>query len=493
VKQVVTIEKSKKKMITFKTFAKIMGIILSIMGIIFLGVGIYGLAGGTGASFEINGRLVSPQEGGQAFTVIGVIFLTVGLVLDYFGFKMERKKLIVIITKTGSIVLPIIGVIFLGVGIYGLAGGAGVNGQIFTAAGVIILVIGLILNYFGLKMERKKFITLIIIIIIIISALGLYIYIFGVPRPETPPLVYIDGNDYTTPVTWDSITAVAGQTFYNGPHNLTNADTSKVKVSFTLNVYHFNTTTNQWDTWFNGSQWLVRKSYIKNVTLVSAASTMQLFGSGWASQRSVGENTTYTIFVNSTDDTVYFQLQYPKILTNPTVDGETVFSYICIDGDNDNLIDGADKAFNFTNNLNRTPKNELKVYTPATPSSWQFNNTYTWNENTSPSSVPISVTITDDRKNITWAIPFSYIGAQKDKTIGFALQAFSHDWYPTNVAGLNETTPAKYQEVGLVLNPTATFTMQPDTSVIFYIRVQFDTGATGDYRFVYTATAKKAS
>jgi hypothetical protein len=66
------------------------GIIGTIIGIAFLGVGVYGLTGGTGVSFEINGSMVSAQEGGQVFTVAGAIVLLIGLGLTYFGFRRMK-------------------------------------------------------------------------------------------------------------------------------------------------------------------------------------------------------------------------------------------------------------------------------------------------------------------------------------------------------------------------------------------------------------------
>jgi hypothetical protein len=38
-----------------------------LFGIVFLAVGVYGLAGGTGIAFTINERVVTAQEGGQIF------------------------------------------------------------------------------------------------------------------------------------------------------------------------------------------------------------------------------------------------------------------------------------------------------------------------------------------------------------------------------------------------------------------------------------------
>jgi hypothetical protein len=70
-----------------KTLAEAIGIMLLIVGIILLAVGIYGLSGGTGVTFTINDSVVSAQEGGQIFAIIGIIVLLIGVVLSYVGFK----------------------------------------------------------------------------------------------------------------------------------------------------------------------------------------------------------------------------------------------------------------------------------------------------------------------------------------------------------------------------------------------------------------------
>jgi len=72
------------------TLVKLVGIVLVLGGILFLAIGVYGLTGGTGVTFTINERLVTAQEGGQIFSVIGLIALLVGVVLTYFGFKKMK-------------------------------------------------------------------------------------------------------------------------------------------------------------------------------------------------------------------------------------------------------------------------------------------------------------------------------------------------------------------------------------------------------------------
>jgi protein-S-isoprenylcysteine O-methyltransferase Ste14 len=51
---------------------------------------VYGLAGGTGITFTINDRMVTAQEGGQIFSIIGVVLLFVGIALTYIGFRKMK-------------------------------------------------------------------------------------------------------------------------------------------------------------------------------------------------------------------------------------------------------------------------------------------------------------------------------------------------------------------------------------------------------------------
>jgi protein-S-isoprenylcysteine O-methyltransferase Ste14 len=73
-----------------KTLLELVGILMIIGGVIFIAVGVYGLAGGTGITFTINDRMVTAQEGGQIFSIIGVVLLFVGIALTYIGFRKMK-------------------------------------------------------------------------------------------------------------------------------------------------------------------------------------------------------------------------------------------------------------------------------------------------------------------------------------------------------------------------------------------------------------------
>ena len=67
-----------------------LGVSCLIIGIALIGLGIYGLAGGTGITFTINERVVTAQEGGQIFSIIGTAISLIGIALSYIGFKRVK-------------------------------------------------------------------------------------------------------------------------------------------------------------------------------------------------------------------------------------------------------------------------------------------------------------------------------------------------------------------------------------------------------------------
>lgn len=70
-----------------KILVKIVGLLLIVVGIVALVVGLYGLSGGAGVNFYINNELVTPQEFGQIITPVGLVILLIGIGLSYYGFR----------------------------------------------------------------------------------------------------------------------------------------------------------------------------------------------------------------------------------------------------------------------------------------------------------------------------------------------------------------------------------------------------------------------
>jgi hypothetical protein len=336
-----------------------------------------------------------------------------------------------------------------------------------------------------ITMQRKWLIAIVIIAIIIVGGLGWYQFFWPQPEEEKPIQVFIDGNNYTMPLVWN-VTAVNGTTIESDPHNLLNNETTAMSVTFNFAIWHYNTTSNQWIKEFNGTHWLVNQTLA--TVLVSLANQTKVTRFVYTEKKSVDPG-TYTVVLMHTESTIYVKFMFTG--GNPTVDGQTVFAYLAFDGNGNNLLDAQDKAFNFTNNPNRQNINQLKIYTPISDFAWNTTATeYSWNETVPPSDVPITVVMSNDKKNITWAIPFTYIGAERDATIGFFFQAFGYDW---GIAGATPTMPAKYAKATLSLAEVLSFRLNPLETVKFLIKVQFGANASGEYSFVYETKVRQVS
>ena len=96
---------------------KLAGIATIPIGIVFTLAGAYGLAGGTGITFEINERVVSPQEGGMIFSISGMIVLLVGVSMIYLARDVRLIPPHAPLTTTGKIeiILMVSSIIFLAV------------------------------------------------------------------------------------------------------------------------------------------------------------------------------------------------------------------------------------------------------------------------------------------------------------------------------------------------------------------------------------------
>jgi hypothetical protein len=328
-------------------------------------------------------------------------------------------------------------------------------------------------------MERKWLIAIIIIAIVIIGVFGWY-FLFGTQNvtPKALAMVYIDARDYTTPLTWNlnaDIAQVAQE-----PHNITNSENNATSISLSFTVWHLEGT--EWVEQFNGTKWLVNNATVTPTIIVEDNAT-GVVGTKWANKPLTEESSTYQYSLLFNDKTIYLNLNY--LGNNPTVDGQTVFAYAAFDINGNGTLNPSDKAFNFTSNPNLPTQNELRIYTPADGSSWNTTSTdYVWNGTVSSDSAPIKVLCSDNRTNITFALPFSYIGATKGGKLGFVLQAFSHDWVTSDGKA---ATPSNYIQVpgGLSLPPVNFFTMKPHQTLAFYTKAMFTSVASGDYRVVF--------
>jgi hypothetical protein len=346
-------------------------------------------------------------------------------------------------------------------------------------------------------MERKWIIAIVIIAIVIIGFSGWYfLHPTQKPKPVVSADVTIDNNDYTIPINW-TLTAVPGATNETS-HTLINKGTNAASMTFNTTIWHLEG--NQWTevgngtNWFNGTSW-VSASYAAVQPSILVIGNKS--GGSWkafAYKPLSGESSTYYYNVTYNDQMIYFNLKYAG--SNPTVDDQTVFAYVAFDGNGNGILDASDKAFNFTSNPSLSVENDLKIYTPSSNSSWNTNATseYAWNGSVSSNSnAPITVVYSDNRTDITFAIPFSYIGAQIGGKLGFALQAFSHNW-----ATANATMPGDYTLVPLSF-PSVTlsgsFNAEPNTTLTFYTEAVFTSEASGEYSilFEFQATVKNSS
>jgi hypothetical protein len=73
-----------------KTRIVIQGIIGVIIGLVITGLGLYAVSGGfSETTWEIMGRVIQSNEWGWYLSIIGIIVLLIGVIITYFGFKKE--------------------------------------------------------------------------------------------------------------------------------------------------------------------------------------------------------------------------------------------------------------------------------------------------------------------------------------------------------------------------------------------------------------------
>jgi hypothetical protein len=344
-------------------------------------------------------------------------------------------------------------------------------------------------------LKRKRLIAIIIIAIIVVGGLGWY-YFFGTSSTPPPlaPVLYVDGRLYnSTSITWN-LNATPGATFYS-LHNASNptAGNASTKAVFSYTASFYNVSSSQWMQIYNGTNWLISKPNV-TVTMVLTSGTLATLVLA-AFSRNVSEQSTYLVYMIYTELALEIKFQYPG--NQPAVDGHTVFTYLGFDGNANGILDASDRAFNFTNNPDRTDANMLQEYMPANATTWNSTavNTYSWSGNTSSSNVPVSIVITPDRKNVTWTIPYTAMGASKDSYIGVMIQAFGYDFFPTGATQTTPPTPDKYYRLGCFPPsvPTFGFTVPAAMTIKFYFKVTFSANAIADTEYTFTFTAANPS
>lgn len=339
-------------------------------------------------------------------------------------------------------------------------------------------------------MERKWLIAIAIIVIVLVGVLGWYFFLRPQGGPSTGPMLYVDGVPYSSAqITWD-LNATPGTTLYS-LHEVNNPGNGTVYVYFNYTTSFYNSTTAQMQQIYNGSQWLINNSNLTDSLVLGSGTLIPLMIQ--LSHRQVNELSTYHVFINFTDQVLNVKFEYPG--DQPAVDGQTVFTYLGFDGDNNNKLDGSDKAFNFTSNPNRANANMLQEYTPANNSTTAWNatatGTWSWNGTNLPDDAPVSVSISEDRKDVTWTIPFALIGASKDSVIGMVVQAFGYDFYPPVSAEFSTTppTPDNYKKLDCHFPVPETqfkFAVDPQTTVKFFVKVTFFANSIPGTKYSFT-------
>lgn len=73
-----------------KTGVKIAGLECMLAGLIITAIGLYAASGGFSATvWEIMGRVMPPSEWSWYLSIIGIVVLLIGAIVTYFGFKKK--------------------------------------------------------------------------------------------------------------------------------------------------------------------------------------------------------------------------------------------------------------------------------------------------------------------------------------------------------------------------------------------------------------------
>jgi hypothetical protein len=117
-----------------KKLMKTVVIVVILLGIVLSVAGAYGLAGGTVTAFVIGDRVVSAQEGGIIFSVVGIIVLLGGIAMFYIGFKPSRLNILSTVLGLCSFIIPAM--------LFGMGRYLGSTRNFNLAGGIAALVFG---------------------------------------------------------------------------------------------------------------------------------------------------------------------------------------------------------------------------------------------------------------------------------------------------------------------------------------------------------------
>ena len=68
----------------------IQGVIGIIIGMVITALGLYAASGGfSGTTWEIMGRVIQSNEWGWYLSIVGITVLLIGVIITYFGFKKK--------------------------------------------------------------------------------------------------------------------------------------------------------------------------------------------------------------------------------------------------------------------------------------------------------------------------------------------------------------------------------------------------------------------
>ena len=93
-------------MVLSKTLMKLGGVAAILFGVVFTLAGAYGLTGET-VTLALGVEVVSAQEGGQIFSIVGYMMLLGGIAMTYVGFKPSRLNILSMVLGLCSLVIPV--------------------------------------------------------------------------------------------------------------------------------------------------------------------------------------------------------------------------------------------------------------------------------------------------------------------------------------------------------------------------------------------------